>query len=174
MSNEPKHTATPWIVNKIVQWSIEDNDRNPIADCGDYQDQYPNGIANAARIVQCVNACEGLDDPEKWIKQQKEYRTEMSNSTLSAEVDKRIAIQSELESLRAANAELQSRFENEARDLGVAEHEIEQLKSANAELVEALRNAWSALKEADRRFSIKTGNSLTESINTTLAKYETK
>lgn len=49
------------------------------------------------------------------------------------------------ESLRAANAELHTRLENEARDLGVAEHEINQLKAANAELVEALRVASTQL-----------------------------
>ena len=51
---------------------------------------------------------------------------------------------------------------------------IATLRAEKAELIEALRGAWDALKEADRRFSVKTGNALSEQITQTLAKIETK
>jgi hypothetical protein len=52
--------------------------------------------------------------------------------------------------------------------------ELATLRAEKAELIEALRGAWDALKEADRRFSVKTGNALSEQIKQTLAKYETE
>lgn len=45
--------------------------------------------ANAARIVDCVNAMQGIEDPETWVKDQKQYRDQMANSSLSAEIIKR-------------------------------------------------------------------------------------
>lgn len=113
MSND-KHTPTPWEVGASKRSVIKaDGQNSKVIAAMRTSDSIINGSfadgepeANAARIVQCVNACEGLDDPEKWIKHQKEYRNEMSNSTLSQEVDKRLMLESELATLRAEKAEL--------------------------------------------------------------------
>lgn len=77
MSNR-QHTKEPWCLNgfnlgsviKIGDGpnpltgrsSIDGRHQIAIALC---PDDNPNGIADAARIVACVNACAGMDDPAK-------------------------------------------------------------------------------------------------------------
>lgn len=51
-----QHTPGPWVVTGPLRRCIG-IDRTRLAEC------YPNPVANAARIVACVNACEGIDDP---------------------------------------------------------------------------------------------------------------
>jgi hypothetical protein len=70
-----KHTPTPWVVS--------DNDHGFIAslstatfvcrffDRNEYD--YPNHIANAQRIVDCVNACEGIENPSELQNSHREY-----------------------------------------------------------------------------------------------------
>ena len=163
MSNEPKHTATPWRV-------VEHNDKNEtdiisddyfIAQAKHYSDDditferlvmieskvkrikdtnQSTGRANAARIVQCVNACEGLNDPEKEIKIMRELESKFkedlkranergdSNRKMMVEQSEmNVIMKRELESLRAENAEL-----------------IEALRwhSVNDKLPEPLETVW--------------------------------
>ena len=68
------HTKEPWVISSSLIVCNEDAD--VIATCT------PNfGLstldmlackANAQRIVDCVNACEGIEDPKEWIKNAKE------------------------------------------------------------------------------------------------------
>jgi tagatose-1,6-bisphosphate aldolase len=51
------HSPEPWDYSRKF---IFDNEACIVADCADRQD--------AARIVACVNACEGIEDPEDFIK----------------------------------------------------------------------------------------------------------
>jgi hypothetical protein len=65
-----KHTPEPW---HTFAFEIYDQQEQIIADCGYSEDYWgKDGCkANAARIVQCVNACEGMGDPETvwgWMK----------------------------------------------------------------------------------------------------------
>lgn len=70
--SKPKHTPGPWWVDESSRYvgfngtftevSIMDADNLEVAKGMDTPDE-----ANAARIVACVNACEGLADPEKDI-----------------------------------------------------------------------------------------------------------
>ena len=80
--SEPKHTAAPWHQDGLV---VKDSQNNIIA-------YIELERSDAARIVQCVNACEGMDDPEKYHREMKEIGVRQ--------------LWDELESLRAENAEL--------------------------------------------------------------------
>jgi len=88
MSND-KHTPTPW--TKYGFEVFNENRRKRIADCENTDD--------ADRIVQCVNACEGLSDEELQgigkIKPFHEQMHELSKLTSA-----------ELATLRAEKAEL--------------------------------------------------------------------
>lgn len=53
----PKHTPEPWRTNGI--W-IDAGTSATVAYC---RNGNPNDADNAARAVQCVNACAGMDDP---------------------------------------------------------------------------------------------------------------
>jgi hypothetical protein len=90
MSND-KHTPTPW---HSSTFEVYDENEQIIADCGYSEDYFTEDgcKANAARIVQCVNACEGLDDPERYFRQ-------MTESGV-------LALWNDFESLRAEKAEL--------------------------------------------------------------------
>ena len=55
-----EHTKAPWVctggtIESVTGWHIGWTTGN-------------NSIANAHRIVACVNACEGMEDPEAEIK----------------------------------------------------------------------------------------------------------
>ena len=105
MSND-KHTPTPWSYrpHRHDDWGfIRDSEGDLVAVSKNSkisfsehdgfrsrkEDPYePNG----KRIVQCVNACEGLDDPERYFRQ-------MTESGV-------LALWNDFESLRAEKAEL--------------------------------------------------------------------
>lgn len=63
-----KHTPTPWHLHKRTEiiCNLEDPMNGPIA-ATDYLGESERDAANAARIVQCVNACEGIEDPAALI-----------------------------------------------------------------------------------------------------------
>lgn len=77
MNTKPtKHTPEPWrIVNSntpksgknllhILPVGVTISEHAPVARFYDQQrNLYRNGEENATRIVQCVNACAGMDDP---------------------------------------------------------------------------------------------------------------
>ena len=171
MSNEPKHTATPWRV-------VEHNDKNEtdiisddyfIAQAKHYSDDditferlvmieskvkrikdtnQSTGRANAARIVQCVNACEGMSNEDL------EVKVQIQLSNLAYKVDRN------------------------AQERDKAESELESLRAENAELIEALRVGRNELERAKMSLiqsDYSEESSTIQSINnalTTLAKYE--
>jgi hypothetical protein len=68
--SEPKHTPEPWAV--VDSWE----DAIPVAKGGEWDSIFFQSgnydiptctRANAERIVSCVNACAGMEDPEKEI-----------------------------------------------------------------------------------------------------------
>lgn len=83
-----KHTPTPWEIGSSKRSVISSNPANPkvIARMnfaglghGIYFDDEPE--ANAQRIVTCVNACEGIDNPAEYIERLKQmYKTAYQGS----------------------------------------------------------------------------------------------
>lgn len=67
-AEKPKHAPRPWNVVDLTA-DVEngqlriDSDGGCIADCGRGRFVDDESRANAARIVACVNACEGIEDP---------------------------------------------------------------------------------------------------------------
>ncbi len=57
------HTPTPWALHSVMLTHVVDAaDREFVADCNGTNDCSPLDEANAARIVACVNFCEGMPD----------------------------------------------------------------------------------------------------------------
>lgn len=66
-----KHTPEPWEV--INSRNITASDYKFVATTGRaLNHETPTDKANAARIVACVNAMAGIEDPETWMKTTKE------------------------------------------------------------------------------------------------------
>lgn len=66
-----KHTPGPWKtyiserdVNAPLIWSEHDGKINSVASTDGGKEEMQVKRANAARIVACVNACEGIESPE--------------------------------------------------------------------------------------------------------------
>lgn len=64
------HTPEPWVIDGRVRLATnfysDDATGSIIGGCNDYQFAFrplEERLANAARIVACVNACAGMDDP---------------------------------------------------------------------------------------------------------------
>lgn len=70
---------------------------------------------NAVRIIACVNAMAGIENPEKWVKDQKQYRNSMFNSCLSIELQKRMESEEQYKNLLLLYEDCQVRF-NEQND----------------------------------------------------------
>jgi hypothetical protein len=71
----PKHTPEPWELNKTTDGLSITSKNGVIVHCysvsiSDYNHDIPK--ANAARIVECVNAMAGIDDPKKWVEEMKD------------------------------------------------------------------------------------------------------
>ncbi len=64
-----KHTTGPWRVTSAPEgrW-IEVVGQHPTKAGWEEDVAQADGIANAARIVACVNALEGIEDPEAFVK----------------------------------------------------------------------------------------------------------
>lgn len=62
-----KHTPEPWVQN-LVGNMIKANNLI-IAVTGSDKTTFNTDVNNAARIVDCVNACKGKPNPERWIKE---------------------------------------------------------------------------------------------------------
>ncbi len=64
-----KHTAEPWQVSDVSTRDIVDNTRNVVAEVVPVitYNSHATMLANRARIVACVNACAGMDDPAAFI-----------------------------------------------------------------------------------------------------------
>ncbi len=78
--SDNSHTPGPW---RSIGWNVLTETESGIANC-DYTHGAtgPAGIemdiANAARIVACVNACDGIDDPERLLASVKGFLRDMS------------------------------------------------------------------------------------------------
>ena len=129
----PKHTPEPWRVDMneslkvrmIVSSSGEAVGKAPVAQIlttNPYAVPEEVQIANAERIVECVNACAGIDEPAKFIK--------------AVELCAKAVI--ERNELRNWKAQAQNGFRlmEEAHELLKAEHD--QYKSDCNKLLEAL------------------------------------
>jgi hypothetical protein len=69
-----KHTPEPWELNKTTDGLSITSKNGVIVHCysvsiSDYNHDIPK--ANAARIVECVNAMTGIEDPKKWVEERK-------------------------------------------------------------------------------------------------------
>lgn len=67
-----KHTPEPWRINKHSETSVEIADGRTTATCGGYSNNTnPNvhleNAANAARIVSCINALAGIENPAAFV-----------------------------------------------------------------------------------------------------------
>lgn len=67
-----KHTPEPWCVhNTVTIHGPNGNDYGILAEANIYRtesDGAETGQANAARIVACVNACAGMEDPAEALR----------------------------------------------------------------------------------------------------------
>lgn len=66
------HTKGPWKFD-VGNWQIEvEGSRTAIADLCTRQDEdtgeLPDAFANGHRIVECVNACDGIENPDKALR----------------------------------------------------------------------------------------------------------
>jgi hypothetical protein len=153
MSNN-KHTPTPWEVDQLAVSSV-----NEPLDGGDIICEAPTGYdhsmirwdANASRIVQCVNACEGMDDPESTI-------SVLKNSQREYLLTRSLLIDTEL---------------SNDRDRNELCNEIESLRADKAELIEALRSIIAQWDTPNWKLTESTGTIINQA-RQTLAKYETK
>ena len=86
-----KHSPEPWsIIENNARWNeIYSSDKNWIADTcasmctGDIK----LGRANADRIVTCVNACAGMEDPAAAIEKMRQQRDELLNLVKQARLE---------------------------------------------------------------------------------------
>jgi hypothetical protein len=73
MSN---HTKEPWDLSELI-WYVVDGSGKPIASTYSTKLEKDEIEANAHRIVQCVNACADMKDPEKEIAQLRADRADL-------------------------------------------------------------------------------------------------
>lgn len=108
--SESKHTPGPWYVSG--QTILQDSERySQIATLLRMTFKAkPNGEyhpceemeANAARIVACVNACEGIDDPAQFVQNMRSDNRDLLHRLGNAEVENE-ALRAEIEALKAFN-----------------------------------------------------------------------
>ena len=68
MASKEKHTGGTWVALTEVIWTeYPQGGKEDIAMCSLRHRSLKEAYANAARIVQCVNACAGIDDPHEAI-----------------------------------------------------------------------------------------------------------
>ena len=164
MSNEPKHTATPWIYrpNRHDDWgfirdsegdlvAVANNTKISFSDYDGFRSRKEDPFEpNGKRIVQCVNEYDGL------IETIESLRAE--NAELNALADKNDI---EIEKLQSVQTDLV--FENQ-----VYRGKVEELESERSELIEALRATLPFLEIVNHhRIDWIRGT-----VRTTLAKYE--
>lgn len=80
-----KHTKEPW---NIFSFEIYDEREQIIADCGYSDDVFTlDGCkANAKRIVACVNAMAGIENPEEYMKTMQEVHDTLATTREKLEV----------------------------------------------------------------------------------------
>jgi len=67
------HTLEPWHVSQTYPLEVTDEGGRLIADCDSaFQTALGEELANARRIVACVNACAGIEDPAQMRRQRDE------------------------------------------------------------------------------------------------------
>jgi hypothetical protein len=65
-----KHTSEPWKVGEYGSiYPVKEG--ACIATTTTQSGKLSNSIANENRIVECVNAMAGIDDPKKWVEERK-------------------------------------------------------------------------------------------------------
>lgn len=69
------HTPTPWRTHETQDMiAIFDKEGNQVATLS-FSRLYEQRYFNAQRIVECVNACEGIDTPQQFIEFAKKHLT---------------------------------------------------------------------------------------------------
>lgn len=63
-----KHSKAPWKTDQYGNY-VKDANRRTICQFGTVLGNYVNRHLNSKRIVACVNAFEGVDDPARFMKQ---------------------------------------------------------------------------------------------------------
>jgi len=105
-SMSAQHTPGAWYVEGANPPRIyANNGLEIIAQCDSAKEMTKAGeLANAARIVACVNACEGMADPEVWIgmKEKEAAFAATEIPRLAGQVD---SLSAEVERLREALAQ---------------------------------------------------------------------
>lgn len=122
------HTPEPWRFNQEEMKIKGTGDfwgRDVIANFSpkmDYSRGMGTQFANAARIVACVNAMKGIDDPEQWVAMAKthmdasEYQA-AQNRRLKEERDELLAALKELVELKDLKIRLETAVPKRNRDL---------------------------------------------------------
>jgi hypothetical protein len=147
MSND-KHTPTPW---HVEAFEVYDTQKLIIADCG-LIDDLDIVEANAARIVQCVNACEGMGDPEMVMRVMRGVKVKSSKLT-------------------DEGVEITFDTEKAIEEMNAYSETIATLRAEKAELIEALRSILEANESEDLVQVVYLMNGIASQ---TLAKIETK
>jgi hypothetical protein len=75
--SEQKHTGGTWVALEECIWAeFPEGGKESVATTKGWFLDRQKAKANAARIVQCVNACAGIEDPEAAIEQARQVLRE--------------------------------------------------------------------------------------------------
>jgi hypothetical protein len=70
-----KHTPEPWYTDSDRFVDFIYSDREKVCQFHNREkDDFDNKVANAKRIVDCVNAMEGIEDPMEFVRKAQEMR----------------------------------------------------------------------------------------------------
>lgn len=153
---DKKHTPEPW---RVFHDSHIESEETKTAICRFFdrrEHDYPNHIANAARIVECVNALAGIDNPAEWVEKMKKLELELTLRSdfkiqdLHILINERDNIKREYVALIQNYEELQA--ENERLKKEIAEWELF-AKAANESIKERNKSIAQLKKTAQRLFN---------------------
>lgn len=86
-----KHTPTPWEHNgflEIISKKVNPHDEQIIASLTYSDFETDECKANAARIVECVNALDGVEEPEKFLEELPFKIIELGNLKMQACIER--------------------------------------------------------------------------------------
>lgn len=121
MSNEKKWTPEPWHVDGMCPSAVGESGsgyNNHVATC--YSGGTNSADYNADRIVACVNACAGMDDPVAEI----ELLRKMDSGAIVRETDSFITMQAERDTAREKLAKLRASHADLLEALKEARHDL--------------------------------------------------
>ena len=126
---DKKHTAEPWqIAYEDLSIYIEDKETglNQVV-CFKFGKDDEKDEANAARIVECVNALAGIDNPIEWVRMVREVKQELSFYKPRCEAlgKSYVALIEEKEALQAENERLKKEIAEWELSIKAAKESIE-------------------------------------------------